>query len=217
MALAVGAVAAQVLFIGGVFVIGAIEGHGYRPGRHDVSDLGALTAHHAAVWQAVVAISGALTIAFAIGALRPALTRANLGPALSAWLVALSLPALDNLGDTFFRLDCRMADAGCTSAAATTSWHAKMHVIVFFVALLPTLVAPFALARRMARLDDWRELARPARIFGLAVVATLALTVVTSGSDVQGWTQRLAIVTVCTGIAALAAQVIRRSATPQPD
>ena len=47
VALAIAAVAAQVLFVGGWLIGGAIEGHGYSAGRHDISDLTALTAHHA--------------------------------------------------------------------------------------------------------------------------------------------------------------------------
>jgi hypothetical protein len=69
--LAVAAVAAQVLFVAGWLVGGAIEGHGYAPGRHDISDLGALTAHHAWLSQVTGGTAGALTIAFALFALRP--------------------------------------------------------------------------------------------------------------------------------------------------
>src|SRR4051812_10835630 len=70
--LAMGAVGAQVLFVGAALVLGALEGHGYQAARHDVSDLGALTAHHIAIWLPVMGITGALTMAFAVGALRPA-------------------------------------------------------------------------------------------------------------------------------------------------
>src|SRR5438270_6718022 len=106
--LASGAIAAQVLFVAGWLVGGSIEGHGYSPMRHDISDLGALTAHH--TWLAVgsLGISGGLTMAFALAALRP-----TFGPGTAgAWLVALSLPSLDGMSDAFFRLDCRAADTG---------------------------------------------------------------------------------------------------------
>jgi len=209
--LAIGAVGAQVLFVGAALVLGALEGHGYQAARHDVSDLGALTAHHVAIWLPVMGITGALTMAFAVGALRPALSRPHLPPPISAWLVAVSLPALDNLGDAFFRLDCRMADAGCTTAAATASWHGKMHYAVFFLAAIPTLVAPFALARRMARLEEWIDLARPVQRFGFVVIASFVVTLATADTTVQGWTQRGLILIVCGGIAALAVLVVRRS------
>jgi hypothetical protein len=95
MRLAWGAIAAQALFVGGWLVYGAIEGHGYSFGRHDISDLGALTAHHVWLNLPTLGISGALTVLFAIFALRPALMQADLKQPVSAWLVALSLPALD--------------------------------------------------------------------------------------------------------------------------
>jgi uncharacterized protein DUF998 len=214
VALCIGAVVAQVLFVGAALVVGALEGHGYQAARHDVSDLGALTAHHVAIWLPVMGITGALTMAFAIGALRPALSRPDLGPPMSAWLVAVSLPALDNLGDAFFRLDCRIADAGCTAAASTASWHGKMHYAVFFLAAIPTLIAPFALARRMARLTEWIDLAPAVRRFGFLVIAGFVVTLATTDTGVQGWTQRGLIAIVCGGIVALALQVVRRPATP---
>src|SRR6185295_1007568 len=101
---------------------------------------------------AIEGVSGVLTMAFAVGALRPAL-------GIAGWLVAVSLPALDNLGDVFFRLDCRAADAGCSASQATASWHGKMHIAVFLIAAIPTLIAPFVLSRRMAAVDGWRDLA----------------------------------------------------------
>src|SRR5881409_3030032 len=92
--LAIAAVAAQVLFVGGWLTGGAIEGHGYSPGRHDISDLTSLTAHHATFNRATLLVSGLLTAAFALWALRPSLTVPGRRVAVSAVLVAVSLPAL---------------------------------------------------------------------------------------------------------------------------
>src|SRR4051794_13898412 len=97
--LAIAAIAAQLLFVGGWLVLGAVEGGGYAAGRHDISDLAALTADHATLARLTLGISGAVTIAFAVSLL-PVLGR-------SAWLIALSLPGLDNASDAFFRLNCR--------------------------------------------------------------------------------------------------------------
>jgi hypothetical protein len=207
--LADAAIAAQALFIGGWLVLGQLEGNGYSAGRHDISDLGALTARHPAAWLAVLGIAGALTMAFAIGALRPALTVAGRPRPVSPWLVALSLPALDNLGDVFFRLDCRAADAGCSASDAAASWHGKAHLIVFAVAVIPTLIAPFALAHRMKLLDQWQDLVGLARIFGVLLLVGIVVNAVTTGMGVQGWTQRGLIVFVCAGVAALAVRVRR--------
>ena len=59
--LAWAAIAAEVVFVAGWLVLGAIEGHGYSPGRHDISDLGAPTAHHVWLNALTLLISGALT------------------------------------------------------------------------------------------------------------------------------------------------------------
>src|SRR5919199_514515 len=176
--LAWGGIAAQVLFVAGILVLGALEGRGYSAGRHDISDLGALTATHPDAMRAVEGTAGVLTIAFALGALRPALAVAGKGEPVGAWLTALSLPAFDDLGDVFFRLDCRAADAGCSMARATSSISGKMHVAVFVVAAIATIAAPFALAHRMDAIGAWRTFARPTRRFGAGFVAGLLAVVV---------------------------------------
>jgi hypothetical protein len=204
--LAVAAIAGQLLFVEGVLVLGVIEHGGYSPGRHDVSDLGALTAQHATLYRLSAGISGLVTIVFALSLL-PVLGR-------TAWLVALSLPGLDNLTDGFFRLDCRAADRGCDMTAATGSWHGTAHVVSFVIAALATIPASFALSRAMRRAEGWEDLARPTRIYGIVVVAVLVATGASSGTALQGWSQRAAIVVVIAGVAALAWRVIRLDRRP---
>jgi hypothetical protein len=123
--------------------------------------------------------------------------------------VALSLTGLDNLSGAFFRIDCRAADAGCTASRMLASWHAHVHVAAFVVAGLATAVAPFVLASRMKHLDGWRDLVRAARIFGVLTIVALVVSGVTTGTPVQGWTQRAAAVLVAFGVAALAARAFR--------
>lgn len=211
--LAIGAIGGQTLFVIGTLVLGAAEGHGYSAVAHDVSDLGAIGAEHAPVMLAIGAISGAATIAFALGAVRFALRLPGRGGPIGAWLLALSLPAFDNLTDTFFRVDCQAANAGCSSSDALSSWHAQVHVACFVIALLATVAVPFALARRMAALDLWRDIAPVTKRYGVAVVGVLLLTAVTAGTSVQGLTQRLAIMIACGGVIALAVAALRREAS----
>jgi hypothetical membrane protein len=195
------AIAGQLVFVGGWAILGLVEGHGYAPGRHDISDLGALTAHYATLDRLTLLVSGVATIAFALS------LRAHLGRA--AWLVGLSLPGLDNLSDVLFRVDCRAADAGCGVAEATASWHGKVHIAAFAVAAIATLIAPFVLARRMRRTQGWDDLARPTRYFGGLVVAAMAAILATSGTALQGWSQRGAAVLVVSGVVLLAWRVVR--------
>ena len=211
-ALAIAAIAAQVLFVGGWLIGGAIEGHGYSAGRQDISDLTALTAHHATFNRTTLLVSGLLTAAFAFWALRPSLTSRDLRAPNSAWLVALSLPSLDNLSDVFFRLDCRAADAGCSASHAAASWHGKIHLVMFAIAALATVIAPFALAHRMQKLDGWRSVAGPARLFGVLVVAALFAAGALGGTAAQGSSQRIAATLIPLGIVGLALHVRRQAA-----
>ena len=207
--LAAATIAAQGIFIAGWAVLGAIEGHGYDAGRHDISDLAALTAQHATWARLSLGVSGAITIAFALLVLRPELRTADGRESVGAWLVALSLPGWDGLSDAFFRLDCRAADAGCTPSVAFGSWHATIHLVSFVIAALATAVAPFLLSRRMRLIDGWRDLAGPTRIAGFVTIALLLVSGLTSGTALQGWTQRVAAVLVATGVALLAWRVLR--------
>jgi len=187
-------IAAQFLFVAAFLVAGAAEGHGYHPLRHDISDLGALTAHHAGLFRLVVALSGLVTIVFGLLVVRPLLRSTAAGV-----LVALSLPGLDNLTDAFFRLDCRAADAGCSASVALSSWHAKLHIVCFVIAALATIAAPFVIARRLPGPDR-----RRAVILGWVTIALLVASGASSGSAVQGLTQRIAATVVPLGVALLA-------------
>lgn len=195
------AVLAQLVFVFGWLIIGGLEGHGYLPMRHEISDLAAMTAHYPTADRVTLALSGSLTIAFAF------VLRHHLGdPAL---LLALSLPGLDSLTDSFFRLDCRAADAGCTFSDATASWHGKAHLGVFALSALATVAAPFVLARAMRRRQGWVGLARPANLFGFVTIAVLVATGATSGTAVGGLTQRIAATVVTGGVAIVAWRVAR--------
>ena len=91
--------------------IGVLEDHGYRPMRHDISDLAALTAHYATPWTGSHSPSpGSLTITFALA------LRHHLG--VRHLLLALSLPGLDAYRRVLpARLPCR--DAGRSISDAT--------------------------------------------------------------------------------------------------
>jgi uncharacterized protein DUF998 len=200
-------IAAMVIFNAGWLLAGALERHGYSPARHDVSDLTAITAHHAWVMFAAQGIAAAATIAFAIGALRPSLALAGRRDALGAWLLAGSLMAVDNVSDIFFRLDCRAADPRCTLAASATSTHGKVHIGVGIATAAVTLAVPFVLARRMRSVSGWRDFSRPTLVFGIVFAAAMVSYGSLDHSSVQGYAQRAAIVLASIGVAALAIRV----------
>jgi hypothetical protein len=200
--LAVGAIVAQLACLAGWVFAGVIERHGYSITSDDISDLGALTAHHPAIVLVTCGVSGAVTILFSLVALRPEL-------GLGAWLVALSLAGLDDLSDAFFRLDCRAADNGCSIVTATASWHGKVHLAAAVIAALATIAAPFVLAHQMRGTERWHDLARPTRIFGVVVALSAIANVALTDTPVQGLAQRIVAVIVPLGVVALAVRVLQ--------
>jgi hypothetical membrane protein len=205
--LAWGVIGGILIFNIGWILAEALQGGGYSIARDDVSDLGALTARDPWVLLAATGIAGALTILFALFALRPALAVPGRRAALGAWLLAASLMGLDNLSDTFFRLDCRAMDAGCTSAVSTASWHGTVHVIVATVAAFATIAAPFVLAPRMRRVEGWRDLATPTIAIGVLFVVVVLGYAALERKSGGGYLQRAAIVILSAGVIALALRV----------
>lgn len=207
IALSRGAALGQLLFTAGWVVGGLVQGGAYSPARHDISDLGALGARHPWMMLVPQGLAGALTIAFALAALAPAMRRPGERGPLGAWLVALSLLGLDNLSDAFFRLDCRGGDAGCTAAAATASWHGTLHLHVAMVTGLVTVAAPFALGRRMRRLPEWADMAAGAFVLGAVLALAVSAHVALQGRDGGGYAQRASVLLASMGTLALARRV----------
>jgi hypothetical protein len=133
------------------------------------------------------------------------------------WLLAASLMGLDNLSDAFFRLDCRAADRGCTTAAAVSSWHGTIHLVVGVISAIATIAVPFVLAARMRRADGWRDLARPTILFGSLFFAVLVSYAALEGKTGGGYLQRAAIVLLSAGVATLALRVRALARSPGVD
>jgi hypothetical protein len=162
-------------------------------------------------------IAGVLTMAFALFALRPALAVPGRATPLGAWLLAASLMGLDNLSDTFFRLDCQAADPTCTAAAAASSWHGKVHLAAGLVSAIATIAAPFFLAARMRHAPGWHDLARPALLFGALFPAVLVIYAALEGKPGGGYLQRAAILLLSVGVVTLALRVRAMAGSPTPN
>lgn len=165
-----------------VFTLGWIVGGFAQPAsydwmRHDISDLGAITADQPWIYNQIGAnLTGILLFVFAVALWR------ELGSSRTA-RVGVGLLAIAGIGqfmDGFLRLDCRALDPGCAQQPA--SWHALAHVVESLVTVLSLAVAPFLLAWAFLHVPAWADLSRPTLLFGIgAIVALIGLTILAQG------------------------------------
>jgi len=210
---AIAGIVGQVAFTAGWLLAQSLEDRGYDPARHDISDLGALTARHPWIMLTGQAIGGLGTVAFALGALRPAMRGSRAG-VTGAWLLAASALGLDNLSDVLFRLDCRAAD-GCTDAQQTASWHGTVHGLAGVTVLLLAVV-PFVLAAAFRRVPGWSRLVGVSLAAGLAEILLIGGYLAMSGHAGSGYVQRGAAAVAAAWVVALAATAAARGPVPAP-
>jgi hypothetical protein len=164
----VGGICALLAFV--TVTIGNIAGGLAQPDAYsfandDISDLGAVTANSAWLYNQVAANLSGLLVALVGLALWRVLSPDILGRLGAAALVATGIVAFS---DGFFRLDCRGIDHGCENV----SWHAHAHKIESRITLVLVLVTPFILAFAFRRNSEWRGAWLPTL---LAVPAALAI------------------------------------------
>lgn len=136
------------------FTIGNIAGglaqpDAYSFAKDDISDLGALTANSAWLYNQVAAnLSGLLLVVVGL-ALWRILTPDRIGRIGAAVLVATGISYFT---EGFFRLDCRGIDPGCENV----SWHAHAHKVESSISAVLILATPFVLAAAFRRNPHWR-------------------------------------------------------------
>ncbi len=144
-----GLVAFLTLNIGWI-VGGLAQPAAYSSVDDDISDLGAVTADQAWLYNQIGAnLTGLLVIGLALGLWR-ALSPDLLGRLGSAALLVAGTGAfLDGL----FRLDCRGIDRGCDN----DSWHSSAHKIESGFTGVALVLAPLILAFAFRRVPGWRD------------------------------------------------------------
>jgi len=202
-------IAAQALFTIGWITAGFLQGDGYSVANHDISDMGAMTARNPWLYMLPTGITGIATIWFCMGALGPILKISGIRRPIGVWFLALSLMGLDNFSDMFFRLECRAVDSGCTQDIAAASVQGKLHIIVALVSVFFTIIAPFALARHMRNLDNWKDLKSKTIVFGIFFLTALIGYIFTEGGYGHGYTQRIMCLMLSFGIIVLARRVLK--------
>jgi hypothetical protein len=136
------------------FTIGSVAGGFAQPSayswaKNDLSDLGAVTANSAWLYNQVAANLTAVLIAVVGLALWRALSPDIVGRIGAAGLVATGV---SYFFDGIFRLDCRGIDAGCRNV----SWHAHAHKTESVISAVLLLGTPFILALAFRRNAEWR-------------------------------------------------------------
>jgi Protein of unknown function (DUF998) len=143
----------------------------YSSAHDDLSDLGAMTANMAWIYNQIGDnLGGILVVLFGLGlwcALSPdVLGRIGAG--------AVMLTGLGVFLEGFFRLDCRGIDAGCTNE----SWHSSAHKMNGRFYAAATIAAPLILAFAFRRIPRWRSAWLPSL---LVVPAALVCGLLFSG------------------------------------
>jgi hypothetical membrane protein len=201
-------IAGALLITCGWIVGGLVQGAGYSWSSQEISDLGALTARHAWVWNLADSLSGALILIFAVG-LFP-IVRASRAGRIGA--VLIGVVGVGSVIDGIFREDCPLS----TSAACQRlqdgpglSWHHQAHDIESVVVVLAMLAAPFVLAKALRRTEGLRGLRPYSLATGAALVAATVLYVFLYGDAGGGIAQRLVALVFMAWIAVLSISVLK--------
>jgi hypothetical protein len=203
-ALAIGAIAAQVVFVAGWLVAGALEPH-YSHADDYVSELGADTAAHPWIVDAAIALwaLGFLCVAGGLWIVLRGRPWRRVAPAL------FGLCALVALLAAVFTLDCRPTlDGGCLARehAGVLAWHHYGHQWASLVLPLLVVATPFALARA-----EWPSLlGRLTLASGVLGVVLFVLSLSGQGEtgDGVGLYQRGGLAMVHFWVAAIAATLL---------
>lgn len=161
---------------------GLVQPAAYSTADDDISDLGALTASSAWIYNQVGAnLTGILVALLGLGLWR-ALSPDIVGRLGAAVLVA---EGISTFFDGIFRLDCQGIDVGCDNV----SWHSRAHKIESGFTAAFTLLAPLILAFAFRRNAAWRGAWLPTLLTVPAVIgANAAFSAVGDGAATRAGT-----------------------------
>jgi hypothetical protein len=186
------------------WIVGALaQPDAYSSADDDTSDLGALTASSAWIYNQIGDnLTGILVMLFGVGLWR-ALSPDVLGRIGAG---AVILTGLGAFLDGIFRLDCRGIDRNCTN----DSWHSSAHKMETRFTVAATLAAPFILAFAFRRTPKWRDVWLPTL---LAVPASIVCGVIFSVLG-DGAAVRATTVTWFIWLALIGLRLMRNGSTP---
>src|SRR6478609_6846057 len=161
---------------------GLAQPNAYSTANDDISDLGAITASSAWIYNQVGANLTAILVALLGLGLWRALSPDILGRLGAGLLVATGV---STFFDGIFRLDCRGIDANCNNV----SWHSHAHKIESGFTAALTLLAPLVLALAFRRNAAWRDSWLPSLLTVPAVIAAnVVFSAIGNGAAVRAGT-----------------------------
>ena len=217
---ALAALVANVVFVLSWLIAALWQGPRYSVLAHSISDMYAVSAPYAAFLVIVLTLCGAAVILFAGLSLWPSLRPGGWTATVGSILLALSIFGLGDLLSPFERLACRQADPGCTAAAQLANSGGTLDAVLSNVGAFLLVAAGFFLAAAMNRTPGWQRWAGLTRWVTAAIIVFFVATGVSGPIGLAGLAERLLALTGATGIALLAAGVLRntaRPAKPSPD
>jgi hypothetical protein len=129
---------------------GLAQREAYSSSEDDISDLGAMTASSAWIYNQIGSnLTGLFIVVLALGLWR-SLAPDRLGR-LGAG--ALLLVGVGVFLDGLFRLDCQGIDVNCQN----DSWHSEAHKMESRFTVAFTLLSPIILAFAFRRIAEWRD------------------------------------------------------------
>jgi uncharacterized protein DUF998 len=192
---AVSGLLAVVVMTTGWIVAGLLQPDSYNWSAQEISDLGALTARHAWVWNAADSLAGLLLAAFAVGVF-PFLRadRSGRSAAMSVGIVGIG-SVLDGL----IREDCPLSTSEACQRLKDgpgLSWHHQAHDIESVIVVAAMLVGPFVLARAFRQVDRLSGLRIYSLGTGAAMVLCAALYLLLYGGAGAGVAQRVLVTSI---------------------
>lgn len=184
-----GAPVSALLLVAGALIGGGLQ-DGYDRWTQELSDLGALTADSAWVWNASSWASGIALLCCAVGLWRA------IGDRLSGRATAL-LVAVVGAGtvlDGFLREDCPAStDPACMAReeAGLLSWHHQAHVVESTIVVLAMIAAPLAIANAPSLAE--RRARRLSAIAAVTIIVCFTAYLGVQGEGGAGGLQRAGV------------------------